>query len=41
LLFDLSRSYTVSFVLAGMAGVLNLAVLAYLRSFLPSESTQS
>jgi MFS family permease len=26
-LFDLSRSYTASFVLAGMAGVLNLAVI--------------
>jgi len=31
-LFDLSRSYTLSFVLAGVSGVLNLAVLGYLHT---------
>jgi MFS family permease len=40
-LFDLSRSYTPSFVLAAMSGVLNLAVIgAYLRCFLRSDRLQ-
>ena len=39
LLFDVSRSYTLSFVLAGMSGVLNLAVLGAASLLPPFRST--
>jgi len=41
LLFDLSGSYTLSFVLAGMAGILNLAVIGAASVFLPFGSARA
>jgi hypothetical protein len=38
-LFDLSRSYTPSFVLAAMSGVLNLAVIGVSSLFPPFRSS--
>jgi hypothetical protein len=41
LLFDLSGRYTLSFVLAGMAGILNLAVIGAASLFLPFGSART